>query len=128
MTKKVKIQSQSLKIPKTIIVTAKFLELISSKLATRFAAKLFTTPIKFPIPKRELHMAEKSEQSVLYIEKINKKIHVYEYGIGKRKVLLVHGWSGRGTQLVKIADALLDNGYKEVEGDNTFIFYFIFLI
>ncbi|MFN8325593.1 MAG: alpha/beta hydrolase [Flavobacteriaceae bacterium] len=117
MTKKVKIQSQSLKIPKTIIVTAKFLELISSKLATRFAAKLFTTPIKFPPPKREIHMIEKSIQSDFVVKKINKRIRIYEYGSGEKKVLLVHGWSGRGTQLVKIADALLENGYKVVSFD-----------
>jgi len=117
MTKKVKIQSQSLKIPKTIFVTAKFLELISSKLATRFAAKLFTTPIKFPPPKREIHMIEKSIQSDFVVKKINKRIRIYEYGSGEKKVLLVHGWSGRGTQLVKIADALLENGYKVVSFD-----------
>ncbi len=117
MTKKVKIQSQSLKIPKTIIVTAKFLELISSKLATRFAAKLFTTPIKFPPPKREIHMIEKSIQSDFVVKKINKRIRIYEYGSGEKKVLLVHGWSGRGTQLVKIADTLLENGYKVVSFD-----------
>jgi hypothetical protein len=27
--------------------------------------------------------------------------------MAKVKILLVHGWSGRGTQLVKIADELL---------------------
>ena len=117
MTKKVKIQSQSLKIPKTIIVTAKFLELISPKLATHFAAKLFTTPIKFPPPKREIQMIEKSIQSDFVVKKINKRIRIYEYGSGEKKVLLVHGWSGRGTQLVKIADALLENDYKVVSFD-----------
>ena len=53
MTKKTKIGNQSLQIPKTILVTAKFLEAISQKLATLFAAKLFVTPIKYKIPKRE---------------------------------------------------------------------------
>lgn len=41
----------------------------------------------------------------------------YEYGKSDRKVLLVHGWSGRGTQLFKIADELLDNGYSVVSFD-----------
>ena len=41
----------------------------------------------------------------------------YEYGKSDRKVLLIHGWSGRGTQLFKIADELLDNGYSVVSFD-----------
>jgi alpha-beta hydrolase superfamily lysophospholipase len=35
---------------------------------------------------------------------------------GKR-VLLVHGWSGRGTQLFKIADELLKQGYSTISFD-----------
>jgi pimeloyl-ACP methyl ester carboxylesterase len=42
---------------------------------------------------------------------------VYEYGKSDKKVLLVHGWSGRGTQLFKIADALLKEGYATVSFD-----------
>lgn len=117
MSKKNQLSNQSLKIPKGIIVTAVFLQSISSKLATLFAAKLFTTPIKFKVPKREWHMDEKSIQSKLFINSINKRIHIYQYGNGEKKVLLVHGWSGRGTQLVKIADALVDNGYMIISFD-----------
>jgi pimeloyl-ACP methyl ester carboxylesterase len=42
---------------------------------------------------------------------------VYEYGKSDKKVLLVHGWSGRGTQLFKIADALLKEGYSTISFD-----------
>jgi pimeloyl-ACP methyl ester carboxylesterase len=42
---------------------------------------------------------------------------VYQYGKSDKKVLLVHGWSGRGTQLFKIADALLQEGYATVSFD-----------
>jgi esterase/lipase len=42
---------------------------------------------------------------------------VYQYGQSDKKVLLVHGWSGRGTQLVKIADALLKSGYSTISFD-----------
>jgi alpha-beta hydrolase superfamily lysophospholipase len=34
-----------------------------------------------------------------------------------KKVLLVHGWSGRGTQLFKIADELLKQGYSTISFD-----------
>ncbi len=42
---------------------------------------------------------------------------VYTYGYSKRKVLLVHGLSGRGTQLFKIADKLLENGFMTISFD-----------
>ena len=117
MTKKTKIGNQSLKIPKIILVTAKFLEVISSKFAMLFAAKLFVTPIKYKIPKRELHMEQKSIQSKLFVPSLKKNIVVYNYGKSDKKILLVHGWSGRGTQLVKIADEMIANGYMTISFD-----------
>lgn len=62
-------------------------------------------------------MDNNSIQSNLYIPSINKSIHLYEYGSGNKKVLIVHGWSGRGTQMVKIADELIKNGYKIISFD-----------
>lgn len=117
MSKKEEIPSQSLQIPKPIILTAKLLQAISPKLATLFAAKLFTTPIKHTIPKRELQMDKNSKQQKIGVPAIKKEIVVYQYGEGKKKVLLVHGWSGRGTQLVKIADELLLMGYQVISFD-----------
>lgn len=117
MTKKADIPNQSLQIPKAITRTAKLLQAISPKLATRFAAKLFTTPLKHRIPKREFDMEKNSRQEKLFVPKINKEIHLYHYGKSSHKILLVHGWSGRGTQLVKIADALLENGYAIISFD-----------
>lgn len=104
-------------IPKFIIKTGHFFEFLSPKLATRYAAKLFTTPIKHKIPNRELEMDKNSVQSELNIPSINKKVIVYEYGKSSNKILLVHGWSGRGTQLFKIADELLKNDYSTVSFD-----------
>ena len=117
MTKNTSIHTQSLKIPKLILLTGKFIAFISRKLATRFAAKLFITPIKYKIPKRELEMDRKSTQKLIEIPIINKKVVVYQYGKSDKKILLVHGWSGRGTQLVKIADELLKSGYSTISFD-----------
>ena len=104
-------------IPQIIIKTGRFLEFISTKLATRFAVKLFTTPMKHKMPNREHEMDKNSIQSELFIPIIDKKIVVYEYSKSSKKVLLVHGWSGRGTQLYKIADELIKNGYSTVSFD-----------
>jgi pimeloyl-ACP methyl ester carboxylesterase len=117
MTKNAHKSTQSLQIPKSILFTAKILERISSKLVTLFAARLFTTPIKYKIPKREWHMENESRKTRLYIPKIRKEVQIYQYGESDKKVLLVHGWSGRGTQLVKIADELVKIGYKTISFD-----------
>jgi len=117
MSKKKEKSVQSIEIPKIILFIAKFLSVFSSKLTTLFAAKLFTTPIKHKIPKREHEMEHESAQKTITISEINKEIVVYEYGKSDKKILLVHGWSGRGTQLVKIADELLKNGFMTISFD-----------
>ena len=117
MTKKKNKKLDPLPIPKFIIKTGQFLNLFSTKAVVLYAAKLFTTPIKHRIPKRELEMDTNSIQQLISVPSINKSIMVYEYGKSDKKVLLVHGWSGRGTQLFKIADALLKEGYSTVSFD-----------
>ena len=117
MPKKKQKQAQVIEIPKAILFTAKFLQAVSPSLTTKFAAKLFTTPIKHKLPKRELHMERESVQKSIEVSEIQKEIVLYEYGKSNKKVLLVHGWSGRGTQLVKIADELLKMGYMTISFD-----------
>lgn len=117
MTKKSKKPNQTLKIPKIILVTGKFLSFISTKLVVRFAARLFTTPIKYKIPKRELEMDAKSAQQSILVPSINKEIVVYHFGESPKKILLVHGWSGRGTQLVKFAEELEKLDYSTISFD-----------
>jgi len=62
-------------------------------------------------------MEKNSRQQLFSVPKINKEINLYQYGESPKKVLLAHGWSGRGTQLVKIADELLANGYSTISFD-----------
>ncbi len=117
MTKNSGKPNQTLKIPKIILIAAQFLSFISTKLAVSFAARLFTTPIKHKLPKREAAMDEKSRQESVFIAAIQKEIVVYHYGDSPKKILLVHGWSGRGTQLVKFAEALFAAGYSTISFD-----------
>jgi len=116
-TKEFKPQINYTKIPKSILVTGKFLQAISTNLATKFAIKIFRTPIKFKTPEREKMMEKSAKKELVLIPELHKKIMVYSYGYSKRKVLLVHGWSGRGTQLYKIADKLLENGFMTISFD-----------
>ncbi len=104
-------------VPKLILFIAHLLEKLNPNWAVAFAKRLFVSPIRHKIPKREWEMDKQSTQELLYIPSINKKIMTYRYGSSEKKVLLVHGWSGRGTQLVKIADALLKDGFSTVSFD-----------
>lgn len=117
MSKKPRKRTQSLQIPAIIRFIAKSIALFSTGAAMKFAARLFTTPIRHKTPKRELEMDHNSHQQILRVPSIDKEIVVYQIGNGPKKVLLVHGWSGRGTQLVKFADALLENGYAVISFD-----------
>lgn len=119
MTKEKKdhVPVQRLLVPKYILVTAGILKKISPFLASRFAAKLFLTPFKYKLPEREREMDENSRQTKLKVPSIKKEIVVYEYGNAPQKLLLVHGWSGRGTQLAKIAEALVKMGYSTISFD-----------
>lgn len=119
MTKNASKHTKPLKIPKIILLLSKVIAFLSTKWAVVFASKLFITPIKHKIPKREIEMDEKSIQQLITIPAIDRKVNVYEYGLSDtgKKVLLVHGWSGRGTQLCKIADELIKLEYATVSFD-----------
>lgn len=107
----------SLIIPKTVSYFAKTLELISIRLASFFGIRLFITPVNFPIPKREQYMLKSAQKKRLHIPEIKKEIEILSYGYSKKKVLLVHGWSGRSTQLFAFADKLLENGFMVISFD-----------
>lgn len=117
MSKKKPSPTESLKVPQFIIFTGKLLNFISPKWVTSYAIKLFITPIKHKVPKRELEMDHKSIQNTIKVPAINKEVVVYKFGQSQKKILLVHGWSGRGTQLFKIADELLKHGYETISFD-----------
>jgi pimeloyl-ACP methyl ester carboxylesterase len=108
---------KDLQIPKIVLYTVQITQFFSVDLVTKLAAKIFTTPIKYKTPNRELAMDKNTKQETVFIPKINKKIVVYHYGNSPKKVLLVHGWCGRGTQLVKFADELIKLGYSTISFD-----------
>lgn len=109
--------ASSLEIPQFVKVGMKIINFISSKLAVLLAAKLFTTPIKFKAPSREKAMLNGSQIHELYVDSIQKEIEILSYGYSDKKVLLVHGWAGRSTQLFMIAHKLLEKGYMVISFD-----------
>ena len=107
----------SLGIPKPVLILMKFINFISPYLALRIAALIFVTPIKFKTPKREIPMLESSQVEYFEVKSIRKKIRLFKYGYSDKKVMLVHGWSGRGTQLFAFANKLLEMGYMVISFD-----------
>ena len=68
------------KIPRLIILQGKILQCIAPVLATKYAVKLFKTPVKFKTPEREKMMAKSAQKEMLFIPELNKKVMVYTYG------------------------------------------------
>lgn len=90
------------------------LEKISPFLANRLAVQLFHWPIRFTPTQQEKEAAGQAEKFKI---KINQKnIQVYAWGEGK-PVLMVHGWSGRGTQFRKFIKPFNDRGLKVIAID-----------
>ena len=77
----------------------------------RFAGYLWTKPIKYKIPEREIPILKSSRSSTVRINSINKKIKFYRWKGKGPKVLLVHGWSGRATNMYFIIQKLIENNY-----------------
>lgn len=107
----------SITIPKKVKNLGKFLQFFSTKLTIKFTDKLFSTPVKFSVPEREKAMWRSAQKETVYINEIDKKINLLSYGYSKKKVLFVHGWSGRSTQIFMAADMLLERGYMLISFD-----------
>lgn len=105
---------QVLLTPSYILATGKILTFLSPFLASRFAAWLFLKPFRYKLPAREKEMDDLFDQETLLVQAINREIVIYKNttaGTGK-KILLAHGWSGRGTQMPDIALSLIKEGYE----------------
>lgn len=110
-------QVKVLEVPRYIKNTSRVLSALNKNMAAAFALKLFESPIKYKLPKREQKMYEVSHKSTLILPESKKEIMVYENKFGPKKALLVHGWNGRGTQLVSIAKAFKELNYTIISFD-----------
>ncbi len=92
---------------------------LSPRLAGRFAYRLWLTSPRFKTPASERSALESA--IVEYHPIKHHKIATYIWGrsmpTAKPTILLVHGWSGRGTQLGAFVEPLLDAGYRVLSFD-----------
>lgn len=104
-------------VPPLIRWCARTSERLSLRLATTMGMYFFFRPQRFPTPNREKHMLNNSQQGKLFVPEIKKTIHTYRLPNKGQKVLLLHGWSGRATQLQALAKALHHSGMEIVSFD-----------
>jgi len=88
---------------------------ISPKLAGRVAYRLWMSPPRFKRPKSEQQALDTAQ---VKFHTINKQaIATYHWGDAGPLILLVHGWSGRGTQLGLFAEKLAQTGFRVLSFD-----------
>ena len=109
--------SPVLRIPTWIRFGVWFSQQLSTSLATRVALYLFFRPQRFKRPFREQEMHEHALKTNCYIPKIDKEIQVFRLAGKGPKVLLLHGWSGRGTQLFAFANELKKSNFEIITFD-----------
>ncbi len=89
--------------------------LISPGLAGCAAYRLWLTPPRYKVPESELTAEQTATIEQLVVD--NKNITSYRWGSSGKTVLLVHGWSGRGTQLGSFVAPLIDSGFRVLSFD-----------
>ncbi len=77
-----------------------------------YVAKLFMTPYRHQRPDWESLLLKKSQRVEI---PSNRK--VWSWGTRGPRILLVHGWEGRGTQLGAFVEPLVNAGYQVIAWD-----------
>jgi pimeloyl-ACP methyl ester carboxylesterase len=83
---------------------------VSPTFAERTAARLFSTPRRFPRPEAEEALLKRARAFRV------GRLSAWRWGSGP-PVLLVHGWEGRGTQLGALVSPLVGRGFSVVAFD-----------
>ena len=87
---------------------------IAPELTTRLAERLFFTPQRHRRPDREAAWLSGARKTMRQIGE--HRVAFYAWGVG-RPVLLVHGWSGRGSQMGGLGTALAAAGFQAIAFD-----------
>ena len=100
-------------IPKPIIWLGRLLQFFSKDLAAAYSRFFFMRPMRHKMKPAESRWKQEAEQQFIEVPSIGKTISVYRWGPKDApKVLIAHGWSGRGTQFIDLSRKLLDAGYQ----------------
>lgn len=87
----------------------------SPELAARIAERLFRTPRRAPRPAAEHEALQGGRRFAIPFG--DRHLAAWEWGEVGPRVLLVHGWAGRGAQLAPFIEPLVDAGHRVVAFD-----------
>jgi pimeloyl-ACP methyl ester carboxylesterase len=82
---------------------------LAPTIAARLAERLFLTPPRHRVPERERDLPSRALRTTLRVG--GRRIVAWVSGTGPR-ILLVHGWGGRGAQLGSFVDPLIARGFS----------------
>ncbi len=88
---------------------------LSPYLAARWLEHLFLSPSRWTTPPREVAWISTAQRSSVCFDE-TRKLPLFTWGSGPT-VLLVHGWSGRGSQMGAFAEPLVKLGFRVVTFD-----------
>lgn len=91
------------------------LSAVSPSLTARLAENLFLSPRRHARPAHERQGMKRARPFAIQTEE--GEIRAWEWGTAGPRVLLVHGWEGRGTQLVSLVPPLVERGFRVVAFD-----------
>lgn len=98
-------------------IAAPLVSRLSPALAARWLERLFTTPMKRRTPDRERAWTSRATRARVGFDG-DRELAVTTWGDGNGPtVLLVHGWSGQGSQLGVYAAPLVERGFRVVGFD-----------
>jgi pimeloyl-ACP methyl ester carboxylesterase len=89
--------------------------LLSPPLAARLAERVFLTPRRHARPPHERSGLRTARPFT--VDGDDGPLSAWEWGTEGPRVLLVHGWEGRGTQLVALVAPLVARGFRVVTFD-----------
>lgn len=91
------------------------LERFAPPVAGFIAKKLFFSPLRYETPQKEKEMEAKARKFKFWYKEF--ELQAYEWGAHGPVVILLHGWSGRATQLGAFVGPLLTAGFRVVAFD-----------
>ena len=105
--------------PPAILRWLRFSLRVQSLISPRWAGyrmyRLWFASPKHPEPEREKRWREAAE--TISLPHRYGPVAVYRWGNSQKRVLLIHGWSGRGPQLGAFVEPLLDRDYEVIAFD-----------
>lgn len=98
-------EKRSFALPAYITLPIYWLSRLLPPLATRLALYLFFRPLRFPVPRRETPIRARMQCHELLTKK-GDAFTAWRLGLEGPPVVLMHGWSGRGSQFFDLIERL----------------------